>query len=62
VAVQVVRKREGRVQVLEHVGSAHTDAELGVLFERARRLARGEQGVLDLDVPEPTSRVEDVAD
>lgn len=62
VAVQVVRKHRGRREIVAHVGSAHTDAELGVLLERARRLAQGDQGLLDLDVPEPTTRVEDVAD
>jgi hypothetical protein len=32
VAVQVARKDRGRVVVLAHVGSAHTDAELGILL------------------------------
>jgi hypothetical protein len=30
---------------------AHTDAELGILLERARRIATGDQDVLDIDVP-----------
>ena len=62
VAVQVVRKHRGRREIVAHVGSAHTDAELGVLLERARRLTLGDQGMLDLDVPEPTSTVGAVAD
>ncbi|MDF3313792.1 IS1634 family transposase, partial [Rhodococcus sp. T2V] len=62
VAVQVVRKHRGRREIVAHVGSAHTDAELGVLLERARLLAQGDQGMLDLEVPEPTSAVADVAD
>ncbi|ELB87510.1 transposase, IS4 family protein [Rhodococcus wratislaviensis IFP 2016] len=61
VAVQVVRKPRGQWEIVAHVGSAHTDAELGVLLEQARRLARGGQAMLDLDVPEPTSLVADVA-
>jgi hypothetical protein len=35
VAVQVARKDRGRVVILAHLGSAHTDAELGILLERA---------------------------
>ena len=61
-AVQVERKHRGRRAIVAHVGSAHTDAELVVLHERARLLAQGDQGMLDLDVPEPTSAVADVAD
>lgn len=62
VAVQVVRKHRGRREIVAHVGSAHTDAELGVLLEQARRLALGDQGMLELGVPEPTARVAEVAD
>ncbi len=62
VAVQVMRK-SGRSDVLvEHVGSAHTDAELGVLLERARRIATGDQDVLDFEVSARAARVTDVAD
>ena len=35
VAVQVARRDSGRVVILEHVGSAHTDAELGILLNVA---------------------------
>jgi hypothetical protein len=38
VAVQVMRKAGGCDVLVEHVGSAHTDAELGVLLEQARRV------------------------
>jgi hypothetical protein len=62
VAVQVMRKAGGRDELVEHVGSAHTDAELGVLLERARRIAAGGQQVLDFEVPTPVERVDDVAD
>ncbi len=36
VAVQVMRKAGRRDVVVEHGGSAHTDAELGILLGRAR--------------------------
>jgi hypothetical protein len=39
VAVQVVRKHRGQREIVAHIGSANTDAELGVLLERARTLA-----------------------
>lgn len=62
VAVQVMRKSGRRDVLVEHVGSAHTDAELGVLLERARRIATGDQDVLDFEVSTRTARVGDVAD
>lgn len=62
VAVQVARKHRGRREIIAHVGSAHTDAELGVLLEQARAIAHGGQGTLDLGVPDPVERVDDVAD
>lgn len=44
----------GRQRVIKHVGSAHTEAELGVLLAKARALLDDPaQGLLDLDV-EPT--------
>jgi len=48
VAVQVVRKDRGRVVILAHVGSAHTDAELGILLDEARQIVTGEQEAFDL--------------
>jgi len=62
VAVQVMRKSGRRDELVEHVGSAHTDAELGVLLERARQIATGDQDVLDFEVPARAQRVTDVAD
>ena len=62
VAVQVMRKDGRRDVVVEHVGSAHTDAELGVLLERARRIATGDQDVLDFEVSARVARVADIAD
>ena len=62
VAVQVVRKHRGERTILAHIGSAHTDAQLGVLLERARQIAAEDQGVLDIEVPSRTQSVDGVAD
>ena len=56
-AVQIAEYAGGRQRIVKHIGSAHTEAELGLLLERARELmADPEQGVLALGV-EPTPRV-----
>jgi hypothetical protein len=47
---------------LAHVGSAHTDAQLGILLEKAREIASEDQGALDIEVSARTQRVDDVAD
>jgi len=62
VAVQVARKDNGRVVVLAHLGSAHTDAELGVLLARAREVVAEGQQALDFEVSARTQSVSDVAD
>ena len=62
VAVQVARKDRGQVVILAHVGSAHTDAELGILLDEAHQIVIGEQEVLDIEVPAVPSRVADVPD
>lgn len=60
-AVQIAEYVGGRRQILAHVGSAHTDAELGMLLERARLLlADPGQDELDLGV-EPTPAKTDLA-
>ena len=49
--VQIAEYVRGRQRIVEHVGSAHTEAELGVLLERARELLENPaQGVLELGV------------
>jgi len=49
--VQIAEYVRGRQRIVEHVGSAHTEAELGMLLERARELLDNPaQGVLDLGV------------
>ncbi len=47
-AVQIAEYVQGRQRIVEHVGSARTEAQYGVLLERVRLLADPAQGVLDL--------------
>ncbi|MCR6689361.1 hypothetical protein [Cellulomonas sp.] len=48
-AVQIVESVDGLRRIVRHVGSAHDEAELGVLIARAHALlADDRQGVLDL--------------
>ena len=63
VAVQVVTRRGRLVEQVEHVGSAHTDAELALLLAVAReRLLPGQDG-LDLgEVAAVPAQMDDVAD
>jgi hypothetical protein len=63
VAVQVVTRRGRQVERIEHVGSAHTDAELALLLAAAReRLSQGQE-VLDMgDLPVVPARMDEVAD
>ena len=50
-AVQIAEYAGKRQRIVKHVGSAHTQAELGVLLQRARDLLEDPaQGVLDVDV------------
>jgi len=62
VAVQVARKNRGQVEIVAHVGSAHTDVELGILLDQAREIVTGEQSALDIEVPIRPARVSDVPD
>jgi hypothetical protein len=48
VAVQIVRRRRQRVELVEQVGSAHTDAEFALLLATAREGLNPGQGTLDL--------------
>lgn len=63
VAVQLVVKDHGEVVAIEHVGSAHTDAELALLLVAAQKRLQPGQQTLDLGelVAEP-ARVSDTAD
>ncbi|TDC72945.1 IS1634 family transposase [Actinomadura sp. 7K507] len=50
-AVQIAEYADGRQRIVKHVGSAHTEAELGILLEQARGLlADPRQETLDLGV------------
>ncbi len=50
-AVQIAESVRGRRRIVAHVGSAHTDAELGLLLVRAQAILDDpDQGVLDLGV------------
>jgi len=50
-AVQIAESVGGRRRIIAHVGSAHTEAELGLLMQRARELLEDPgQGELDLGV------------
>jgi hypothetical protein len=46
--VQIVSKVRGGVVEVEHIGSAHTDAELGLLLAVARERLHPGRGELDL--------------
>ncbi len=46
-AVQLAERAGGRDRVIEHLGSAHTDADLAALLEAARGKLRPGQGELD---------------
>jgi len=63
VAVQVVTKDGSQVVDVDHVGSAHTDAELAVLLDAAAVRLRPGQEMLDLAGLEAAPvRMQDVAD
>jgi len=50
-AVQIAEYDGGRRKIVAHVGSAHTEAELGILLERAREMLAGPaQGAFDLGI------------
>jgi hypothetical protein len=56
-AVQIAEYVDGRQRIVQHVGSAHSEAELGVLLARARQLLEpAGQEVLELGV-EPAPAV-----
>ncbi|MQA26216.1 MAG: IS1634 family transposase [Micromonosporaceae bacterium] len=48
-AVQIAEYVQGRRKIVAHVGSAHTDAELGILLEQARLLL-SDAGQAELDL------------
>ena len=62
VAVQVARKDQGKVVILAHLGSAHTDAELGILLDAARQIVAGGQAALDFEVAARAESMTEVPD
>ena len=59
-AVQIAEYADGRQRIVRHVGSAHTEAELGILLEQAGQLLGDPaQGALEFDVT-PTPLVADL--
>lgn len=61
-AVQIAEYDDGRRKIVAHVGSAHTEAELGILIERARELlADPAQGTFDLGIEPAVQRARLVA-
>ncbi|MGE3414374.1 MAG: hypothetical protein AB7L91_19440 [Dehalococcoidia bacterium] len=63
VAVQLVMKDRGEVVEIEHVGSAHTDADLALLLAAARERLQPGQQALDLgELAVEPARVADTAD
>jgi hypothetical protein len=63
VAVQIVTRRGRLVEQVEHLGSAHTDAELTLLLATAHERLTGGQNALDLgDLPVKPPRMDEVAD
>jgi hypothetical protein len=63
VAVQVVTKQGSQVLDVDHVGSAHSDAELAVLLDVAGARLRPGQETLDLDgLQARPARMQDTAD
>ncbi|MFV0495613.1 hypothetical protein [Mycobacterium sp.] len=48
--MQVARKDQGKAVIRAHLGSAHTDAELGILLDQARGIVAGGHAALDFEV------------
>jgi len=48
---------DGRYRVVRHFGSAHTEADLAVIWDAAEAWLNGEQGVLDLGIELPRRQV-----
>jgi len=61
--VQIVTRSGRQVEQVEHLGSAHTDAELALLLSAAREQLSPGQDALDLgDLVTVAPRIDDVAD
>lgn len=61
--MQIAESVAGRRRIVAHVGSAHTEAELGLLMEHARELLEDPaQGALDVAVTPMAAKAELVSD
>jgi hypothetical protein len=61
--VQIVTRRERQIEQVEHLGSAHTDAELALLLSTARERLSPSRDALELgDLASVPPRIDDVAD
>ena len=49
-AVQIVEKKHGQRRIVEHLGSAHTEAQLAALMHAGRAKLAANQPVLDFDL------------
>ena len=58
----MARKDRGKVVILAHLGSAHTDAELGILLDAAQQVVLDGQAALDFEVSARAQSMADVAD
>lgn len=58
--VQVASKIRGKREIIEHIGSAHTPAELAALVAIAKQRIQGDQQALDLELEESPAAVIDV--
>jgi len=56
-AIQIAYKTHSRISRIEHIGSAHTDAELTLLLALARQRMRGSQLALLNDQDDSANRV-----
>lgn len=54
-AVQIAHKKSGQIIKIEHIGSAHTDADLEALISLARQRLRGNQQSLFHTTEEPAA-------
>ncbi len=62
-AVQIAESVGGRRRIVAHVGSAHTEVELGLLMQRARELlADPGQGALDVAVSAMVAKTDLIGD
>lgn len=59
-AVQIAEKVRGRREIVEHIGSAHTLAEVAALVAIAKRRIEGDQHVLDLGLEDRPAAVIDL--